>query len=212
MQNHWIVWGSSPGFGPTARLLNRAGTYQSACYNGNANHTHNWFLHEYRVLSLQLSEGDLNALPNGIDFSVTLSPARRRRQEDTPDSSVSPSTSINIPASIISSVLESRNDVGVIFTYYSIPSLFPLVSNESEIATPVTAARFSDQSAEANISDNVSVNFQLLEPVSRLFIYIYIHDKAIICLSLIRLQLKSCVWHGTLTMEVCRSWLCRSYL
>ena len=95
---------------------------------------------------------------------MTSSPARKRRQ-DTPESAVSPSANINVPNSLLSGALEGRDDIGVIFAYYSNSSLFPLVSNESEIATSVIAARFTNQSAETNLSENVSVNFQLLEPV-----------------------------------------------
>ena len=127
--------------------------------------THNvFYIIWHNVLFIQLSQASLNGLPNGIDFSVTSSPARRRRQ-DTPESAVSPSANINVPNSLLSGALEGRDDIGVVFAYYSNSSLFPLVSNESEIATSVIAARFTNQSAETNLSENVSVNFQLLEPV-----------------------------------------------
>lgn len=120
------------------------------------------------VFSLQLNEGILTSLPDGIGFSATSSSTRRRRQVAAePDASnTSTSTSIDVSNSLLSTVLQTGDNIGLVFTYYSNSSLFPLVSTESKIATPVIAARFSDRSAEVNLTENVSVNFQLLEPVN----------------------------------------------
>ena len=116
------------------------------------------------VFSLQLNEGILTGLPDGIGFSATSSSTRRRRQvASEPDASAA---SIDVPNSLLSTVLQTRDNIGLVFTYYSNSSLFPLVSTDSEIATPVIAVRFSDRSAEVNLTENVSVNFQLLEPVN----------------------------------------------
>ena len=83
------------------------------------------------------------------------------------------STTINIPTSILRNVTGSRDRIGVIFTYYSDSTLFPLNVTDRVIATSVIGARVSTESANSNLTENVTVRFQLVTPVSLIFFFLY---------------------------------------
>ena len=97
-----------------------------------------------------------------VEFSVPALSPRVRHQVET----FNTSTNINVPPSIVADALSTRDNIGLVFTYYSNSSLFPLNLTKREIPTPVIGASLTDESANSNLNDNVSVNFQLPTPVN----------------------------------------------
>ena len=102
----------------------------------------------------------MEQVPDGIQFSGPQTPRVRRQVLSRP-----PPT-MNISTSVLEDVLLNTNITGVIFTYYSNSSLFPLRLTNRTIATPVIAASFSDESANFDLVENVTLTFHLPTPVS----------------------------------------------
>ena len=152
-------------------------------------------------INMQLTVEQLSSISNGIQFSGPPITPRVRRQIDS-----LPPPSMNVSTSVVEDVLQNTNITGLIFAYYSNSSLFPLSLTNRTIATSVIGATFSDESANFNIAENVTLNFNLPTPVN-LSNYISNHESnsSLFFLSLTSLSLRLLrldVYLGTLLMEV----------
>lgn len=101
-------------------------------------------------------------LPNVVEFSVPSVAPIVRRQAETSNMS----TNITIPPSIIRDALSTNDTIGVVFTYYSNSSLFPLNLTNREIPTPVIGASLTNESANFNLKEHAVMVFKLTVPVS----------------------------------------------
>lgn len=102
-------------------------------------------------------------IPNGIQFSGPPPTATRRRRQVQ---SLPPPT-LNISTTVLENAFMNANISGVIFTYYSNSSLFPLSLTNRTIATPVIGATFNVESENLNLNENAIMMFSLPEPVSK---------------------------------------------
>ena len=112
----------------------------------------------------QLTMEEILNMPNGIQFSGPPPTATRRRRQVQS----LPPPSMNISTTILEDAFMNTNVSGVIFTYYSNSSLFPLNLTNRTIATPVIGATFSDESENFDLVENVTLTFHLSIPVCRL--------------------------------------------
>ena len=86
---------------------------------------------------------------------------RRRRQTQS-----LPPPTLNISTTVLENAFMNANVSGVIFTYYSNSSLFPLNLPNRTIATPVVGATFNIESENLNLNENIVMTFPLPDPVS----------------------------------------------
>ena len=113
---------------------------------------------------MQLTVEEIRNMPDGIQFSGPPTTPRVRRQVQL----LLPPPSMNISTTILEDAFMNANVSGLIFTYYSNSSLFPLSLTNRTIATPVIGATFNEESETFNLIENVTLTFHLPTPVSLL--------------------------------------------
>lgn len=116
----------------------------------------------FEIDNTQLTIEEILNMPNGIQFSGPRPTATRRRRQTQ---SLPPPT-LNISTTILENAFMNANVSGVIFTYYSNSSLFPLNLTNRTIATPVVGATFNIESENLNLNENIVMTFPLPDPVS----------------------------------------------
>lgn len=111
---------------------------------------------------MQLTAEQLRSLSQtgGLQFSGPSQAPRIRRQIQP-----LPPPNMNISTSILAELL-NMNITGLILSYYSNSSLFPLNLTNRTIATPVIGVTINDESENFNLIENVTINFHLPTPVS----------------------------------------------
>ena len=116
----------------------------------------------FEIDNTQLTVEEILNMPNGIQFSGPPPTATRRRRQAQ---SLPPPT-LNISTTVLENAFMNANVSGVIFTYYSNSSLFPLSLANRIIATPVVGATLNIESENLNLNKNIVMTFSLPEPVS----------------------------------------------
>jgi hypothetical protein len=105
-------------------------------------------------------------MPGGIQFSGPPPAATRRRRQVQS----LPSPILNISTTVLENAFMNANVSGVIFTYYSNSSLFPLSLTNRTIATAVVGATFNIESENLHLNENVIMTFPLPTPVRSLIL------------------------------------------
>lgn len=117
------------------------------------------------IFLLQLMASNLD-ISSGIQFPAQVSSSpRNRRQSDELNAN------ITIPSEILENALQTGDATGIVFILYTSSSLFPLRLTNRSIATSIIGARFTEESANFDLVENVTITFQLSTPVSVTSLY-----------------------------------------